>query len=302
MSQPFHVDDLIRDLTRDRAFDHKKYDLPDPMCRWLDSSFSPDFHATASDGRQLALTVRVTTNLGPRFPMSPTLDREGIAYTSFQGMLIRRLSQTIDKIIEGSALQDMDSWLHDLRTLASETVSLVDNTLHQLYFKAKYDPLPGWVFDSAALGERHGRRVVDKLKWVYQITRRELHAKHEVAAFVRVKTLRNHLHHFDPPSFACSVEEVADWIRDVISVARLMWRVRALAGAMPSRELIALLLHPEADFAPKHPDLRRVGPPRFVNYGSTSEATLELGEARGKIPDIGYEPMVINNVREENVL
>jgi hypothetical protein len=68
------------------------------------------------------------------------------------------------KTIERLALTT--EWFLDLRTLVSDTVSLVEITLNQLYLKAEYDPLPGWKFDREKLGNRHGRRFKDKLAWV----------------------------------------------------------------------------------------------------------------------------------------
>jgi len=52
-----------------------------PMCRWLDSSLmiAPGFHAPANAAAH-AITFCAEPNLGPRFPLLPTLDREGTAY------------------------------------------------------------------------------------------------------------------------------------------------------------------------------------------------------------------------------
>ena len=80
---------------------------------------------------------------------------------------IVRLHKTL---IDNCAMAiDLDgmSWFHDLRMLLNECVSIVDITLHQLYFKAEYGPRPaGWTFDPDKLGLRHGVRLTEKLKWI----------------------------------------------------------------------------------------------------------------------------------------
>ena len=59
-----------------------------------------------------------------------------------------------------------------LRMLLNECVSIVDITLHQLYFKAEYGPKPaGWTFDPDRLGRRHGVRLKDKLQMGIQNNR-----------------------------------------------------------------------------------------------------------------------------------
>src|SRR5208283_4655980 len=88
---------------------------------------------------------------------------------------------------------DLDglSWFHALRMLLNECVSIVDITLHQLYFKAEYGPSPvGWTFDSDRLGPRHGVRLKDKLQWINKITGKPLDdARDEVASFVILKDI-----------------------------------------------------------------------------------------------------------------
>jgi len=207
----------------------------------------------------------------------PTLDREGSAYTSFQGSLVTRITRLRDGLVLRSGAPQAEEWFDDFRTLVSDSVAFIENTLHQVYFKAKYDPLPGWRFDPNVLGLRHGRRVADKLKWIQQITGVSLHARDEVAAFVLIKDIRNHLQHFDPPSFACTWEEMAEWLNAVLQVGRLAWMMRKCVGALPSVPLIEFLLQRRVAFTPRDPTRRRLKRPEHVGYASTSEATLEKG-------------------------
>jgi hypothetical protein len=299
LSQAFHPNDLARDMMRDGRFDHKKYNLPNPMCRWLDDSMalSPYFHAPAV-GAGYALTFRLQPHLGDQFPIAPTLDREGTAYTSFQGMLIQRIASLRVWLVEHSAKPGDEEWFQNFRTLVTESVSLVDNTLHQIYFKAQYDPLPGWTFDQMALGQRHGRRLMDKLKWVYQITGKELRAPDETHDLAMVKELRNHLQHFDPPCFAYTLEEAATWLNQVLGVVRLVWRMRARVNAMPSAALISLLLQRDVRFLPKDPARPRVPMGKTCGYASTSASALD----RGLLAQPQHEMITLYGTREEDVL
>ncbi|WP_437953524.1 hypothetical protein WME98_24700 [Sorangium sp. So ce296] len=289
-STPLQLSDIERHLSTNGTLRFADLGLPDPMCRWLDASMkiSPGFHALPAKGSHSkaaqALTFYAKSNLGPRFPLVPTLDREGTAYTSFQSSLLTRLGTLRAKLVATSDVPHEDTWFEDFRALVGECVALIENTLHQAYFKAQYDPLPGWTFDPAALGERHGRRILDKIKWIYQITGHEFHADSEIKAFVVIKGLRNHLQHFDPPSFACTWEEMADWLNAALGVAQLAWRMRTALGATPSVPLIALLLQRRVTFSPKDPTRPRFKQPAYVGYASTSEQTLAKGAKPSLLP------------------
>jgi hypothetical protein len=150
---------------------------------------APQFHAVANNGKH-SLTFCAAPNLGPQFPLVPTLDREGVAYTSFQTTVVKRIAALRAQLVADSDAPECEEWFQLFRNLVSESVALIENTLHQVYFKAEYDRLPGWRFDRAALGERHGRRVIDKLHWIFQITGKELDAREEMKAFNQIRTLR----------------------------------------------------------------------------------------------------------------
>jgi hypothetical protein len=89
-----------------------------------------------------------------------------------------------------------------------------------------------------------------------------------------VKTLRNHLQHFDPPSFACTWEEVAEWLNDVLLVVRLGQKIRAVVQALPSVAMIELLLQRRATFRPRDPGRTRVPLSGALGYKSANEAAL----------------------------
>lgn len=239
------------------------------QCKWLDSSVhaGPQFHAVGSDGT--SLKFQMPTTLGASFPLIPALDREGYAFNSFQLMMLDRIGTLRHRVVTSSNAYTSDAWFQDLRALMSECVSLTDVTLHQLYFKAEHDRLPGWRFEQARLGPRHGRRLTDKLAWVYQITQNQLNAPEEVKAFIVIKDLRNHLQHFDPPCFCYSLEDVRDWLNATHHVAILAWKMRQAFGSPLCVPLIRLLLAPDVQFVPKHPDQRRIPQASNLGYGST---------------------------------
>jgi hypothetical protein len=268
-SRPFDLRALETHL-ESGAFNAGSFGLFDPMCNWLDPAvhMGPEFHYVDPNG--VAVTMQAPMNLGATFPLVPRLDREGMFLTSFQARMQRRIVRLWNKIVETSGNHFADEWFDDLRSLVAECISLIDTTLHQLYFKAQYSPLQGWTFDPDRLGERHGRRLMDKLSWVYQITRKQLHlTEAERNSLLRIKDLRNHLNHFDPPCFCYSLEDVVGWMNDVRQIAQISWKIRAALGSPLSSPLIGMLLLREVVFVPKTPD-RRLPQPSNVGYGSAS--------------------------------
>jgi hypothetical protein len=145
---------------------------------------------------------------------------------------------------------------------------LIDITLHQLYFIARYRPLPGWTFDEAKLGPRRGVRIADKFAWVFKITGRHLDGGREIPDFHVLRRVRNHLQHFDPPVFCCTLEEVAAWLNAALSIARLNWRIRQAMSASLCRGIIRLLLSPPVVFVPMPSPLPR--PPVVAGRGYSS--------------------------------
>ncbi|WP_156349904.1 hypothetical protein [Archangium gephyra] len=278
-SSPFTVDTIEQLLASSGTFDFAKLGLYDPRCNWLDASvdFAPHFHVIDSNSGK-ALTIVAKAPYGDKLPYDPTLDREGRGFTSFQGIILRRITTLRTRLVETSDASLGDEWFQSFRALVSECVSLIDTTLHQLYFKAKLDPLAGWKFDEKALGPRHGRRLTDKFNWVYKITGKFLHADTEKKNFVAIKDLRNHLQHFDPPSFCYTLEDAATWLNQVIDCGRLNWAIRQCAGSPLSVPLIELLLQRAVQFVPEHPAAMRVPQPDNVGYLSTKPQAVEGGD------------------------
>ncbi len=269
-SNPFTLSDLENHLDAGQ-FDPKAFNVFDPSSDWLDDGidFAHDVHVCDPNGD--VLKVQLPLNLGPTFPLLPALDREGWMVSSFQRLSHARIFRLHQDIVKGSAgFLDL-RWLEDLRALICECVSLIDMLLHQLYLKAEFDPLTGWKFDRAKLGERQGRRLHDKLAWVGAITGRPLDdARDELAALDLLRTVRNHVQHFDPPSFACTLEgDAVRWLNATSPIARLAWKIRTRIGAPLTKELIALVLLPEVTFAPKYPSFPRAPIQETGGYATT---------------------------------
>lgn len=276
-SKPFNMEMIRKHLLDARAFRQEDFALPSPESEWLDHmiDMSIPFHITDNAGD--TVKMRVLTQLGPAFPLAPILDREGAAYTSFQTILVQTMIDTRNWLVEHSQEFHTLTWLEKLRILVGESVSLVENTLHQFFYKAKYAPLPGWSFDEQALPPRVGQRIMDKLKWVRAITGRSFEDRDGTAALRRVKTIRNHLQHFDPPVFAYTLEDVVGWLNDVSRIAQLVWRIRRALDALPSNTLITMLLCPEVEFRPARPEARRSRQAADCGYASSCEERLESG-------------------------
>jgi hypothetical protein len=131
----------------------------------LDSSIGfakPDGPIATADGtRYLPFALPLT--FGKGFPVTPSIDREGIQFSNFQNQLqaniVRLHNRLVDNCHWAFDLENM-IWFHDLRMLLNECVGVVDITLHQLYFKAQYGPKPAaWQFDPDKLGPRQGVRL-----------------------------------------------------------------------------------------------------------------------------------------------
>ncbi|MCE9555330.1 MAG: hypothetical protein K8T91_18425 [Planctomycetes bacterium] len=206
-SKDFGITDLEWAIGTVGAKYNVELNLPDLLCDWLDVSIPMAINSPPG-----AMIIQGETTLGEKFPLRPKLDREGFLSDSMQMSLLSSISELRRSLVEDSHDFSSTRWIGKLRLLFFESVSLIENTLHQLYFRAKYAPRPGWRFDQAGLGPRHGQRIMNKLQWVGLITGRSIVDQKPVNAFRRVKDLRNHLAHLDPPVFCATMEDVAGWL------------------------------------------------------------------------------------------
>jgi len=254
-SKPISYKVFSQKIRESGAYNHTEFNLPKIECYWLDNSvdLSMNFHKFDAGGKE-ALTVKDGTpekQFGPEYPIKPQLDREGHFFTTFQPQLIKKIIQRRSDLINNSHLATDPDWVMDLRYLINDIFSLIDITLNQFYIKAKYDLQAGWTFDESKLGGKNGRRLMDKLKWIHQITGKNLDYEPEKDSLRRLKEVRNHFNHFDPPSLVITLEEAEIWLNDVIVLGLLLIRIRKTINVTISDELANLVIQKKAKFVPQ---------------------------------------------------
>ncbi len=255
-------------------FDTRNFNLPSASCFWMDGLFSigMDYHRldTSPDGLMM-IDSTPQEQFGENYPIEPSIDREGVIYSSFNNNLYERIIAERIKLVETSDEFSLDGkWVFELRGVIGDVISLVEITLNQFYIKAQYDPLDGWYFDKDIVGEKHGRRFNDKLKWVYQITGNHINVEKYIENFNFLRKLRNHFTHFDPPSLAITIEEMALWLNYVVEAGYILIQLRKAMGAEISERELNFILQKEIEFVPKKEYTKRL--PlyhRNTNYKST---------------------------------
>jgi len=243
------------ELRSNGRFDHEKFNLQMPGCQWLDATLdmSQNYHFF-DPGTTNALLIHdgiTKQQYGENYPINPKLDREGHIFTTFQPALLKRIIRQRKSLVESSDKALFSDWILDLRSLINDSVSLVDINLNQLYNKAKYSPEAGWQFDSDKLGKKNSRRIKDKLKWVRQITGNSFDIEKEFPHFNNLRKLRNHLNHFDPPTFVVSLEEASNWLNDVLYVGQILIKMRQAMNVQFSLLIIELICQKEVRFNPE---------------------------------------------------
>ena len=246
---------IAKHLHSNNSFSCSDFNLPLYECFWLDNTIDIQmgFHKFDLNSTEaLGVVVPLNQAYGKKYPITLKLDREGHLYKSLQNGLIKHILKNRKKLVEESNKALTVDWILDLRNLISDTVSLVDITLNQLYTKAEYDPLPHWNFDKVKLGDKFGRRFKDKLKWVHQISGNPLdNARDELISFNNLRRIRNHMMHFDPPSFVVTLEEIEIWLNQIIDVAFLLAKIRDKIGITSSESLATMMLQKDVLFIPE---------------------------------------------------
>jgi hypothetical protein len=273
-SRPFKFEWLASHVRDREQFLPEEFELPPLASGWLDASIEvkQPFHAPATDGSNDALTFMFPPPLSSSFPVQPKLDREGRAFSSLQLMLLQSWLDLRNRLVEQSHLLfEGYDWLRDLFLYVSTVVSTVDNTLHQIYYRAKYEAVTeGWTFNEATLGLPYARRLKDKLRWVGQLTGQPLDdCRDLVDAFVKIKDVRNHLIHFDPPILAFTIEDISQWLNATESVAQLLVAIRRRVRQPIPAPLFRLLLARPVDWYPFDAGKRRTTQSADVGYASS---------------------------------
>ncbi len=268
----FNFETFSADLRRIRTIPEKKYNLPKIGSHLFDSPLhiSRTFHFLSSE-HDGPINMVLKTPYGEAFPLLPSLDREGVAFASFQPELLKNIKHLASTLVENShAMTEIDtSWMTPLRMLTNDLVSTIEITLHQLYFAAQYGYNPKWKYDPEKLGHRHGRRLSDKLKWVGMICGAPLdNITAEAPALKTIRELRNHLSHFDPPCVCITIEDVANWLNLIPAIATIVWKIRERLGEQINSHLVELLLLPKVEFQPRN-SYPRLSLPPHGGYSSS---------------------------------
>lgn len=265
---------IFAQVLRDKAcFDFNEYNLSPMECFWLDHSLdiSINFHKH-DDNATSAITINAAVpqqQYGEEYPIKPQLDREGHIFTSFQTQLLKKIINTRTLLVENSHQALSPDWVFDLRTLINDSISLIDITLNQLYNKAEYSPEPDWHFDVEKLGQKNNRRLVDKLKWVRTISGNTLNIEQELVRLNSLRELRNHLNHFDPPTFVLTLEEAANWLNDILYLGQVLIKIREALGVNCSNLLVDFISQKEVIFQPEEAFSKRLPLDSKINgYGS----------------------------------
>lgn len=243
---------ILSDYLRNKKdFEPDDFKLRELECYWLDHQLGIKNNFHKYDGGEEALTFAVSMDdyYGESYPIELKLDREGLLFMSLQGALIDRIITKRKFLVENSNRAFEYDWFFDLRDLIANSISILDITLHQIYNKAEFDPPEGWVFSREKLGEKHAVRFLDKFKWINKITSNPLdNVAEEMESLKRLKKIRNHLMHFDPPSLIVTLEEVADWLNMVLDMCSFLIKIRDKCNLSISSEIVKFALQTEVSF------------------------------------------------------
>jgi hypothetical protein len=159
-------------------------------------------------------------------------------------------------------------WHQDLSSYLDACVSSVESTLSRIYYCARHRSRDmGWALDvkrypSARTIPRDARMFA----WLSELVQSKVTDRHrEYPMFERLREVRHHLHHFDPPAFAMTIEDVAEWLNLGRCAAGLALTIRDAVRVPPSAPLIETLLACEVVFVPRchsiprHPQQKNVG-------------------------------------------
>lgn len=253
-----------------KQFKFEDFDFPRYNCDWLDLSIDANmnFHVPCGTTGMVIQDYSIKQRLG--IEIYPQLDREGHLISTFLPQLIMRVVADRNNLISTSKNALTINWLFDFKELVNNSISLVDIFLMQLYTKAKYAPEKSWKFEEAKLGSKYGRRMSDKIRWVSLITGKNLNIESEKDAFNTLRELRNHLNHFDPPSFCASLEEIVEWLNMILSISTILYKMRECAGANISEELLTFMVQPIVKFEPQSVFSNRVQQQKSITGYKTS--------------------------------
>lgn len=271
-------------LKTNRNYNSSLFNLPPLPLSWLDRTLElgMPFYAPANEEKS-SLTFSLDSSLGYCYPIKPKIDREGFASGSLQINLENMLLVYRNDVVNYSKHMFMINdgvWLGKLMNFLNVSISVVDITLTQLYYKAKYDSdVFKWTFNESKIGTTISRRITDKIKWIHSITNNHIDdISKELETFKEIKIVRNHLNHFDPPVFAYTIEDVARWLNSTHDIIMLLWKIRKAINSHLSKKLIEILLQPTVKFVPRDPDK-----PRYPQVNTGYKSCYEISENKNGV-------------------
>lgn len=286
-SKPINWSRLNDHIKKYKRFKFEDFDFPVYNCFWLDTSIdlTLNFHVIGSPTSGMFIQDwLLIQKFGHDIKLRPQIDREGHLISSFLPTLIKRIIYQRNELISNSNKALEINWLFGLKELIINSISLVDITLLQLYTKAEFNPETTWNFDKDKLGEKHSRRISDKLKWVRQITGINPEFSNEVESLMILKGVRNHLSHFDPPCFCATLEEICDWLNMIMDIAIVNYKIRKAINVRMSEELMTLMVQPLVEFVPQSVFQNRVVQNRSRSGYRTSIWPLKKKNKLPKLP------------------
>ena len=279
-SLEFRFDDLVSHIQLSRDFNSSCFGLPAQNSFWLDSSPSISLEGPLRVVESREPLKLLSVPLGKDFKIQPVIDRAGVAFATCQPLLQENILTSFNRLVMNSneALElGKGDWFHNLRMMITDCVSLVDISLHQLYYKARFDP--------TKVSKKDGMRIREKFCWVYQITGMKLDdVAGERKSFNLLKSIRNHLNHFDPPYFAFLLQEVADWMNRVSDIGTLLWKIRERMQEPVNRELVRMIALPIVEFNPKFEEPQLNLKTELVGWKSCTRPEPDLQEPESNCP------------------
>ena len=267
---------MVQKCHLDRKFTVSDFGLPPLMSPLFDSPVEIGVPEApiGSDGGTVKMRLPLSS-LGDKFPIVPMIDREGFAIADMQTLVEQNIASLFRNLLNTSHLapDPRSGWLTNFRLFVSECITAVDMMLHKVHLLAEYraDDL-GWHFDAKTMGSRHGTRMIDKFKWVSQVSGRPFALTPSVRrTFGQIKDLRNHLSHFDPPCFAATMVEVCAWLNSVQGIGDVLWAIRKHLRQQLSESTVNILMLPRVEYSGKG-IFGRVPPPhdKTIGYCSAS--------------------------------
>ena len=270
---------VFRYILREKRWKFEELGIPAQyFTPWIHISGALSMEQYMSDPDRPNRTQRygLGSELGRNFPLVPRLDREGIAFSPLQPMLYRNIIATRTRLVANSEklfeirAEEESLWFQDLMTYLNSCISVVESLLVRIYYKAKYDSANcGYQFDQDLMGNTVTPKMTDKLAWLKHITGTPLDdIDNEMKKFIKLKHVRNHLNHFDPPVFACTTKDVADWLNMSHAVAKLIWKIYKKLSLPPSDSLIQLLFAQSVIDVPSLDGQRRIPQDNSTGYAT----------------------------------